>query len=65
MMTENDKTMIDYFFNDLGDIERWSSWEDRKGDIAAEYPELIAALDNLTVAERTLRAVVKSVLEAE
>jgi len=64
-MTENDKTMIDYFFNDLGDIERWSSWEDRKGDIAAEYPELIAALDNLTVAERTLRAVVKSVLEAE
>jgi hypothetical protein len=63
MVTELDKNMIDYFLNEMGDIERWSSWDDRKPDIAAEYPELIAALDQLKIAKRTLSAVARAFLD--
>jgi len=62
MVTEDDKNMIDYFLNEKGDIERWSSWEDRKADIKAEYPELIYALNQVKIANRVLSAIVKNVL---
>ncbi len=58
MVTDADKSMICYFIQEKGDINRWSSWEERKADIGAEYPELIAALNNLIIAKRTLNAIV-------
>jgi hypothetical protein len=61
MVTEDDINMIDYFINQKGDITRWCHWEKRKEEIEKEYPELIAALNNLTIAERTLNAVVKNI----
>ncbi len=64
MITDTDKRMICYFIKEKGDITRWSSWEDRKADIEAEYPELIAALEQLLVAERILDLVVEKIAES-
>ena len=61
MVTDIDRNMISYFIKEKGDITRWSSWEKRKKDIGSEYPELIAALNNLTIAERTLNAIVEKI----
>jgi hypothetical protein len=61
MVTENDKNMICYFIRERGDIARWSDWEKRKAAIEEEYPELIIALDNLMIAERTLKAIVEKI----
>lgn len=63
MVTEDDIRMIDYFLNEKNDIERWSSWAARKPDIEAEYPEFIAALKQLEIAEKTLSAVAKSMID--
>jgi hypothetical protein len=62
-VTDDDITMIQYFFYDKGDITRWSQWEERKPIIAKEYPEIIQAMDNLNIAERTLRAVINQLSE--
>ena len=59
-VTEDDLNMIAYFILERGNITRWSQWEERKPVIAKEFPELLAALDALTVAERTVRAIVQN-----
>ena len=63
LVTEEDRRMINYFLNEKGDIENWTQWEDRKGDIEIEYPEFIQALDQLEVAKRTLRAITKTITQ--
>ncbi len=61
MLTEEDRNMICYFIQEKGDIARWCDWEERRDIIAAEYPELIAALTSLKIAERTLDAIVERI----
>lgn len=58
-MTQDDLNMIAYFILERGDITRWSQWEERKPVIVKEFPELLAALDALTVAEQTVRSIVQ------
>lgn len=59
-LTESDLEMVRYFLEEKGDVTRWIRWEEKKPLFAKHFPELIAALDALNVAERTLRAVVKA-----
>ncbi len=61
MITEEDRNNIAYFIKEKGDIERWVNWEERKEDIEAEYPELIAAIKQVEIAERTLAAIVEKI----
>ena len=61
MVTDSDRNMIVYFIQEKGDIERWSSWNERKVDIEAEYPELIAALKAVFIAKKTLNAIVEKI----
>ena len=61
MVTDEDKNMICYFLTEKGDITRWCHWEKRKADIKEEYPELIAALTGLIIAEKTLDAIVEKI----
>jgi len=51
---------IKYFILEKGDIERWTGWDETKPLVEAEFPELIHALTQLTIAERTLLAVTNS-----
>ena len=59
-LTEEDRGMIEYFITEKGDITRWCDWEKKKAAIEEELPELIAALKQLDIAERTLNAIMKS-----
>lgn len=62
-LTEEDKNMIVYFIKEKGDITRWCSWESKKQEIEEEFPELINALKQLEIAERTLNAIVNAIEE--
>lgn len=62
-MNEDDMESVKYFLLDRGDVTRWTGWEKSKPEFQREYPEFIAALDQLTIAERTLRAVAKQMFE--
>lgn len=61
MITDSDRNAIVYFIKEKGDITRWCDWKEKKEEIEKKYPELIAALKNVTIAERTLAAVVKTI----
>lgn len=61
MVTDEDRAMLDYFINEKGDITRWCRWEERKPVIAAEMPELIAALDAVDAAEQMLATIMRGV----
>ena len=56
MITEDDKSCIYYYIKEK-DITCWGEWKDKKAEIKREYPELVAALENLKAAKRTLDAV--------
>lgn len=62
-VTQSDINMIDYFLLDRGDLERWSSWEERKADIFNEFPELELALRSFEVAEKTLHRVARNIVD--
>lgn len=59
-LTEQEIDMIQYFAFEKGDATRWVNWLEVKPRVAHFYPEVIAAIDALTVAERTLKAVIKN-----
>ena len=63
MLTEEDVSIIQYFHQDKDDITRWAGWEECKQRIKGSHPELIQAIEQLTVAERTLNAIVKGLEE--
>lgn len=60
MITDEDKETIKYFFIEKGDVTRWTRWDDKKGEIEKEFPELIDALKRLDIAERTAVAIVNN-----
>ena len=62
MVTEEDRRNLNYFYFEKDDITRWAYWDERKADFREEYPELIAAMDNLVIAQRTLTAVVEKII---
>lgn len=61
MITDNDRNDILYFVGWGGSIERWYDWKDKKAEIEKEYPELIAALNNLEEARKSLRVVLNKI----
>ena len=60
-LTNDDLNMIVYFHREKGDLTRWCDWENKKDQIKVEFPELIAAHDNLIVAKRTINAIVENI----
>lgn len=49
-------SMLTYFWQEKGDIERWSSFDREK--VAAEFPELLKAWDDYVTAHKVMNAVV-------
>lgn len=58
-LTSEDKSSIQYFWEEKGDLTRWTGWKEKLDIIKSEYPELVRAVENLTIAERTISAIVK------
>lgn len=62
MTTREDmRNMLDYFWNEKGDIERWSSFN--RDELMKEYPEVIICWDNYKNAEKILSAVIRGLEE--
>lgn len=62
-VTREDIEMISYFLVDRGDITRWVYWEERKPIITKEFPELIAAINALEIAENTLNRIARNIVD--
>lgn len=60
-LSDQDKAMIVYFWEEKGDLTRWCGWEEKKPLIEAEFPELIKALKDFEVAEKMISLVVRSI----
>lgn len=59
-LTASDYALVRYFILDKGDVTRWVGWEKARPTFRRLHPELLAALEQLTIAERTLKAVVNA-----
>lgn len=57
-LTENDKNMLNYFWTQKGNLERWSSWEKRKEAIRKVRPEIVEAWERYKSAIRVLDALI-------
>ena len=64
-VVESDILSILYFLEEVGNIERWTGWEERKDVIQKEIPELIKCLDELALAKRMLQLVLDSLKNKE
>jgi len=62
MISEEDSRMIQYFWEEKGDIERWTSWKDKLPSILEEAPELVVAWNNYKIATRTLTTIIKGLV---
>lgn len=62
-VVSGDIMMIDHFLKERGDIERWTRWKERKPVIEKEFPELINAMVNLDIAEKTLNRIVDNIID--
>lgn len=58
-LTEDDINMLDYFWAEKEDLERWVGWEDRKDFIKNVKPELIEAWENYKKSKETISRIIK------
>lgn len=61
MITEEEKRMLQYFWEAKGDLERYCKFEEIKPKLQKEYPEVIKAWNDYKVSERILTAVLESI----
>ncbi len=59
-LSSTDYAMIRYFILVKGDITRWVYWNEKKALVQKLHPELIVALEQKIVADRTIKAIVES-----
>jgi hypothetical protein len=60
MLTEEHKSMLKYFWEEKGDIERYCDFEKLKPIIQEEYPELLKAWYDYKTSIRTMNAICNS-----
>lgn len=58
-MDSSDVDMVNYFWMEMGDLERWSEWAEKRGEFLKVCPELIKAHDDYQMAIRVLTAIVR------
>ena len=62
-LSDQDKAMIVYFWEEKGDLTRWCSWEEKKPMVEEEFPELIKALKDFDIAKKMISLTVRSISE--
>jgi hypothetical protein len=58
-VTPGDLNMLDYFWSQKEDVERYSSWPEIQEDLERRFPEIAVAWRSYQAARRTLTAVIK------
>ncbi len=59
-ITEGDIEMVKYFWQEKGDLERWTEWEKKRTSFKCEYPVLYDAYKKYKISKMTLDFVVDS-----
>ncbi len=59
-LTEDDINMIDYFWTQKGNLERWTGWDDAKVRLEQSRPELLKARNDYKMARRMVSMAVTS-----
>lgn len=54
-----DYIMVEYFWEEYGDIRQWSDWYKKRSLFKEKHPELVQAMENLITAESALSTIVK------
>ena len=60
-LTDEDYSMLQYFWQEKGDVTRWSEWKEKKALFKVQHPELIDALNRYDSALRTLNIIVDNI----
>lgn len=55
----SDARMCLYFYEEKGSVENSAEWPRIRSELLQERPEIVAAVDNLKIAERTLTALLQ------
>lgn len=61
MITEEQKNMLLYFWEEKGDIERYCDFENVLPELQKQYPEVLKAWNDYKISKRTLTSVLKSI----
>jgi hypothetical protein len=59
-MDENEVRMLRYFWEEKGDLERYSGWVEMQPWLREHHPEIIKAWDDYKMAGRILTAVIRA-----
>ncbi len=57
-LTSTDIETMAYFILERGDVTRWSQWEQKRDLVAAQFPMIIRALQEIKYQEAVLRAAI-------
>lgn len=49
--------MLAYFWDEKGDLERYTGWDELQTELQAKYPEIVKAWQDYKTSRRTLTAV--------
>jgi hypothetical protein len=63
MLTTEDRLAIVYFWQEKGDLRRWTSWDEKREDIQEEFHFLIQAHDQYVLMEELIDKVVEDIKE--
>ena len=58
MLSESDKDMIVYYWEEKKDLERWSSWEIKLDMIKDEYPEIVKTWEDIKMSKKIMDALI-------
>lgn len=56
----NGMRMLGYFWDNKGDITRWSGWEEFKPELEKLRPDIAMVIENYLKAERVMRTTMKN-----
>jgi len=59
-LSGEDMQSLRYFYEEKGDMTRWTGWDDALPALKEYHPELLEAMRQLDIAERTLTAILRA-----
>jgi hypothetical protein len=59
-LTYEERRSIAYFHQEKGDVTRWAEWQDVQLILQEHHPELLKALRDVEIAEKTLDAIIRT-----
>jgi len=62
-LTLEDIRLFNYFYNDKGDLTKWSDWKRLKPIFRKEHPLLMGMIEDQELRETTIRTLIENMVE--